>query len=198
MRFRSVRPKLLALGLALTVLTAVALAQGDDQTHPQEQTVFSADTIPGQQQVSKPVEVPDAALQVLRDTLSRSAINCIKNVNQFTPDQVSASWFVGSEIHLNGPEELDLIVQPKDMQQSPSPNRCLFGAHVVPFWVLRNKDGRYTMLLETYADALQVLNSRTNWYRDIQTFSTTATTHTSILYKMDVAQYQTSERKTDH
>jgi hypothetical protein len=165
-----------------------------------EQTKFAPDAWrPGRQFVENPVEVPAGALQVLRDTLSRGPLNCIKG-HGTTPDQVPASWFVGSVIHLDGPEEVDLIVQPNIpkmiARELPLAASCLLGANVSPFWVLRSIGGRYSLLLETYVLTLGVLDSRTNAYRDIQTISSTAVTRTTFLYKMDVAQYQLAEKKT--
>lgn len=190
-------------GVWLLVLAAVpgsgVAGQETAKDQQSEQTSFGAEAAPGEVLIKKPVQVPDAALQVLRDTLVRGTLNCIKNRDGLTAEQVPASWFVGSEIHLSGPGETDLVVQPADMtRESPPPyNTCLFGAHVVPFWVIReNPSGRYSLLLETYAVGLDVLDSRTNGYRDIQTEDTTAVTYTTILYQMAVAQYQLAEKKT--
>jgi hypothetical protein len=46
------------------------------------------------------------------------------------------------------------------------------------------------------ADALQVLDSRTNAHRDIQTAAHTAVSSTVLLFKFYFAQYQLSEKKT--
>jgi len=73
----------------------------------------------------------------------------------------------------------------------------MLGANVIPFWVLRNISGRYGLLLETHALGLEVLDSRSNFYRDIQATAATAGTHTIVLYKMSDAQYQFAERKTE-
>jgi len=42
-----------------------------------EQTKFGLEWEPGD--IKKPVEVPDGALQVLRDTLGRGTVNCLRN-----------------------------------------------------------------------------------------------------------------------
>ena len=55
-----------------------------------------------------------------------------------------------------------------------------------------------TMVIrKLWSVCMEVLDSRTNFYRDIQTVASTATTTTSIVYKMAVAQYQVAERKTE-
>jgi hypothetical protein len=189
---------------SLLLLAAVSACAGEQTTkkgNEPEQTVFGADPLP-QQFIRKPVQVPPAALQVLRDSLGRGAVNCLKS-NGITADDVPALWFVASEIHLDGPEEVDLIVQPNlpkirtDELPHHEASGCLLGANVGPFWVLRNTSGRYGLLLETYALSLEVLNSRSNFYRDIQAEGATAGTLTTILYKMAVAQYQVAEKKTE-
>lgn len=179
------------------VLESSISAQALQRDQQREQTTFGVEWEKGD--IRKPVEVPDAALQVLRDTLSRGPLNCIKGKGT-TPEQVPASWFVASEIHLDGPDEVDLIVVPNGprMRELPPAASCLLGANVGPFWVLRkNKSGRYGLLLETYALGLEVLDSRANFYRNIQTVSSTAVTRTTLLFKMDVAQYQLAEKKTE-
>jgi hypothetical protein len=183
----------LVLATVLESSRGAQLPQSDQQ---REQTTFGFEWEPGD--IRKPVEVPDTALQVLRDTLSRGPLNCIKGKGT-TPDQVPASWFVASEIHLDGPDEVDLIVVPNGprMSKLPPAASCLLGANVGPFWVLRRVGGRYMLLLETYALRLDVLDSRTNSYRDIQTVASTAVTSTTIVYKMAVAQYQLAGKKSE-
>ncbi len=68
---------------------------------------------------------------VLTDFLGRGTMNCLKNMAKLTPDRVPAALFVGSEIHLDGPNEVDLIVQPNNDRRDLG-SGCLRGAHVVP------------------------------------------------------------------
>jgi len=170
-------------------LTSQAKDQTAQQTPAQEQTTFGSEAA-----LRRPVPIPDDALVVLTDSLGQGTTNCIRNMAKLTADLVPASWFVGSEIHLDGPDEIDLIVQPNDDARE-SGSVCLRGAHVVPFWVLR-KGRRYELLLATDADTLQVLDSRTNRYRDIQTAAHTAVSSTVLLFEFYIAQYQ-KEKRTD-
>lgn len=180
----------------VAVMESRVVAQKTNKGQELEQTRFGAE-----EGVRKPVEIPAGALQVLRDTLSRGPLNCIKGKGT-TSEQVPASWFAASEIHLEGQEETDLIVLPNVLKiaahELPPAAGCLLGANVGPFWVLRrNTSGRYGLLLETYAQGLDVLDSRTNFYRDIQTGTATPAARTTALYKMDVPQYQIAEKKTE-
>jgi hypothetical protein len=187
--------------LLLAALAACTGGQTPKKENGPEQTVFGADPPPGQF-MQRPIQVPPAALQVLRDSLGRGANNCLTH-NGVTADDIPASWFVASEIHLDGPEEVDLIVQPNlpkigtDELPHHEAFGCVLGANVGPFWVLRNISGRYGLLLATYALSLEVLDSRSNFYRDIQATAATAATHTTVLYKMSVAQYLFAEKKAE-
>jgi len=193
----------LAWFFVLPAVLGSVKAQKLTKDAPAEQTTFGADWGPGQVFMGKPIEIPVGALQVVKDTLHRGAINCLNGYN-IAPELIPASWFAASEIHLDGPKEVDLIVQPNlpkiVAHEAPLDKAagCLLGANVGPFWVIRrNPSGRYGLLLETYALGLEVLDSRTNFYRDIKTVASTATTTTTIVYKMAVAQYQVAEKKTE-
>ena len=189
-----------AIFLALAVLAGPSASQcqslGATPTpakHQQrEQTTFASDT---NEPVQKPAEVPDEVLQILRDNLGRGVVNCIENDAGLTPQQVPASWFVASEIHLDGRGEVDLIVRPQDMIQSQSLNRCLFGAHAVPFWDIGQIGSKYELLFNALADGLRILNSRRNGYRNIQIWSLTAVTLTTSTLKFDGYQYRLSDHK---
>jgi hypothetical protein len=164
------------------------------KNQPAEQTSFGSDVAPGQVLIKKPVEIPEDALQLIKN--SRRVLRCLK-IEKMTPEQVPASWFVGSEIHLDGPEHADLVVQPALMtgESSPPYNTCLHGAHVAPFWVIRNTEAKHELVLEVSADAVMVLDSRTKGYRDIEEFTTSATTIMSTMFRFDGEKYQPCERQ---
>jgi len=187
----------------VVVLQSSASAQKPVKNARAEQTSFGIDWLPDEAFMEKPVEIPSGAMRVITDSLPRGTINCL-SLHKISPEQIPLSWFAGSEIHLDGPGEVDFIVQPdipKIVAREVPLNEgagCLLGANIGPFWVIRkNPSGRYSLLLATYALGLQVLDSRTNSYRDIQTGASTATTATRIIYKMAVAQYEVVDKKTD-
>jgi len=184
------------------IFACCVVPQSSKKVDQSEQTIFGSDAGSPEEFTRKPVEVPTAALQAIRDSFVRGDLNCLKHFGT-TPDEVPASWFVASEIHLGGPDETDLIVRPNVLRiarhELPlhEASGCMLGANVIPFWVLRNIRGRYALLLETHALGLEVLDSRSNFYRDIRATAATAGTHTTVLYKMSDAQYQFAERKTE-
>jgi hypothetical protein len=192
------RSKQLVWCLVLTILVVDpvggALGQNPKNDQEPEQTVFDAEPDAGEMHVKRPVEIPDSALQVLRDTLTGGIFNCLKSRGA-TPAQAPASWFLASAVHLNGPNEVDLIVLPNapNIAKPGNPGGCLLPANGGPFWVLGPgiASGRYGLLLATYGLRLEVLNSRTNRYRDIQI----GTGRAALLYKFTVQQYQLSEKQ---
>jgi hypothetical protein len=188
------RSKLLyCLVLTLLVTVPVGIARGQNSTNDQkqEQTAFDAEPDPDVMHISKPVEISDSALEALRDTITGGRADCLKE-GGVTPERVPASWFIASAVHLNGTDEVDLVV----LFNEPAiekPGGCLLPAHGNYFWVLGpgSASGKYRLLLETEGLRLEALNSRTNRYRDIRT----GTIKAGSLYKFIMHQYQLAETK---
>jgi hypothetical protein len=173
----------------------MGIARGQNSSNQkQEQTVFQGEPDGDVMHINKPVEIPDSALEVLRDTITGGPANCVKS-RGVTPGQASASWFIASAVHLNGPNEADLVVLLNEptIADPKNPGGCLLPAHGNYFWVLGpgSTSGRYRLLLETEGLGLEVLNSRTNRYKDIQV----GTARTLSLYKFTMQQYQLAETK---
>jgi hypothetical protein len=59
--------------------------------------------------ILRPVELPRAALDAL--TEDKRVAFCLKK-NGLSPGELPANWFIASEIHLNGPNERDLVALP--------------------------------------------------------------------------------------
>jgi hypothetical protein len=169
--------------------------QNSASNHDLEQTVFDAEPDSSEMLVKVPAELPESALQVLRDTLTGGTLNCLK-ARGITPEQAPASWFLASEVHLNGPNEIDFVVLPNVASDvdPKNPAGCLLPANGGPFWVLGPgiASGRYGLLLAAYGLRLEVLNSRTNRYKDIQI----GDGRIALLYEFTVHQYQLAEKKT--
>src|SRR5579863_7924149 len=158
--------RLIRLLVLIEVLGAAAVAQKPGKSYQQEQTVFDSDAGSAEEFTRKPVEIAPAALQLLRDTFPPGTSDGIQDKGTRL-DQVPAPWFVASEIHLDGSNEVDLVVRPDVLKLGThglphsEASVCMLGAAVIPFWVLRNVGGRYLLLLETDAVELDVLDSRT-------------------------------------
>lgn len=182
------------LGALLVTNTLSAPRQNSTRSQHPEQTVFDLAPDISDKVVKQPVRIPDSALDALRDALNTDTVNCLKSMG-ITPKRASASWFQASAIHLNGPNETDLVVFPYVPNPRPTtPAGCMLPANFGLAWVLGPgiATGRYRLLLATGGLRLEVLNSRTNRYRDIQVGQPGRT----LLYKFAGQQYQVADGKS--
>jgi hypothetical protein len=157
----------------------MAAAQAKDQAQHHEQWHFSTER--QITAVEKPAEIPVEVLGLLRtDDIVLCEKSCLKEVEAF--DQIPASWFVASEVHLDGSDEVDLIILP---------NRgCLLGANIGPFWIARKADQGYRFVLSWVAHDLDILPSRTKGYHDVRFTSSSANMISTVLCKFDGHKYR--------
>ena len=173
---RLVGPGLLALLIALAIGEASAQASRRSQ---KEQSHFGAEVA-----IRKAAEIPTDVLSILREDKRNQT--CLGDGE--SPTNITSSWFVGSQIHLNGDGDADLVVTAR--------NECLLGANIIPFWVFRNTRQGHELVLSVSALGLDVLNTKTNNYRDIRTSAATARAAYTVIFKFDGKEYraQTSHR----
>jgi hypothetical protein len=164
-RERSLRSLLLII---LAFSTWAQAGPGQDRT---EQSVFGAED----DNWKRAVPIPDDALLAIRTADNAAA------------DEMPASWFLASEIHLDGPTETDIIVKGVGGLRLP---------HAALFWVFRTRLGRHELILKTGGDALAALNTRRNGYREIRVDSNTARATTLTIYEFDGQRYQARRTKT--
>jgi hypothetical protein len=129
--------------------------------------------------------VPDRVLKLLRQ--DKYVLSCL--APDESPDQILATWFVGSEIHLDSALEADLIVLPK--------NPCLLGANIGPFWVFRRTSESYELALSVSAHDLEVLNTKCKGYRNIRIASMTVSTISTVVFQFDGTSYQQWQSKIE-
>ena len=182
----------LAVLFASGVLALACQAQQSVRTGEPEQGDFSMETeiVP----IKKPVDLPRSALKALaHDSIVSS---CLASQN-LPSDQLPAFWFVASEIHLNGPEEADLIVLPSDLKapepMHPAPNACFVGPYTVNFWVLRMTQGGCEVALSVHTHDLGVRKTRSKGYRDIETSISNLNGSTTTLFRFDGKHYKARE-----
>jgi hypothetical protein len=130
----------------------------------------------------KPVSLPNEVLQLLKkDTITLEAsVGCTERGGG--PDVLQASWFKASEIHLGTPGEIDLLVM--------AANGCLNGANVGPFWVARKTSQGYRLVLSTGGHSLEVMGTRSEGFRDIQTYTASAITVSTVVYRFNGEKYE--------
>ena len=148
----------LELVIALLMLaTSISAAQSASlNDHVREQTNFGAEG-----DFDKPVPLPIEALQLLRK--SKDADDSVQECAEqegIPASQIPASWFVASEIRLSGRPASGLVIRGE--------HECLGGAHIAQFWVLARSNAGYDIVFRGRADALSVMRTRTNGYRNLQ------------------------------
>jgi len=176
MEFKWQRLCLAALMIALAIVETSAQRTRRSQ---KEQSDFGAEVA-----IRKAVEIPIDVLSILREDKRNQT--CLKDGE--SPMSITSSWFVGSRIHLHGNGDADLVVAAK--------NPCLFGANLVPFWVFRNTPHGHELVLNVSALSLDVLNTKTNNYRDIRTARATARSVRTVIFRFDGKEYRAKKPMT--
>jgi hypothetical protein len=130
--------------------------------------------------VQQIASLPSMVLEILRgDERNKS---CLSTTG--TQAYISASWFVASSVKLRRNRDSDLLVT--------SNNSCLNGANVAPFWIFRKQRARYDLILKATGLVLDLLDTRTNHYRDIRLTSLSANREYISLYKFNGNSYAKS------
>jgi hypothetical protein len=143
------------------------------KARPREQTKFGVE-----EEVEHPVDLPEDVLQILRrDERNQQSLS-----QGQSPNDIPASWFVASQVRLNDDDLPDLIVTAADPR--------LLGANVAPFWVFRNTPQGHRLALSVSALSLEVLNTRTQRYRDIRATAATANKVLTTLFRFNGSAYR--------
>jgi hypothetical protein len=145
-----------------------------------EQRRFSAED----ETLTRPASIPSEVTVLLAQDSDVKYALADKHLG---PDAVPSSWFLASEIHLRNTREKDLVV----IAQGP-----LTGANVTTFWIFRPGDHRYELLLKAPAHTMVVNSARSNGYEDVELWSATAITESSVLCRFDARTYRPSTRKS--
>ena len=168
---------LIPIGAVLLLVSGVAISQVRPGTDA-EQTRFSF----GDAIVQKPVAIPEEILPVLgQDEFVRG----LMGFAELPADQVQASWFSASAIHLSGPnererDESDLIVVGHD---------SYYETKAVLFWVFCRTAQGYELALKTPARDFQVKDAMWQGHREIETTLEEDGKVTSTLYRWDGKHY---------
>jgi len=156
--------KLLLLILLLSLSPVASRAQASGQGSRDEQSSFGTEEVPGRPRVMRPLPVPSAVLQILEtDEMVKS---CLED-NPLPPGRRLGSWFVASEVHLDGPAETDFVVVPSFQGEERMCFQSVAG--IGWFWIFRKVETQYRLVLKAAGNGLSVLETRSNGYRDIQT-----------------------------
>jgi len=182
--------------LVILCLISISLDATPKGKHRQsEQSDFSVEQelVP----VEKPSHLSQEALQVLAK--EAGVASCLKNEG-LSSDQLPSSWFVASQIHLDGPNEVDFVVLPNlasEPQRHPGPAACFLGASTGQFWIIRKTCTGYELALTLFAHGLGILDSRSNGLRDIEAGTVSVHAETTTLFKFTGKQYKLYSEKTE-
>jgi hypothetical protein len=192
-----------ALRSALLMISAVFcaphlfIAQHTNANEQKEQSEFGIELEVNP--ILRPVELPRAALDAL--SKDKRVVFCLEKIG-LSPEELPANWFIASEIHLNGPNERDLVVLPSGrLPNTPageiSQNACLVGANTAEMWVLRKSQNGFHLVLSQIGLGMSVLSTRTNGLRDIQIGAAAGGYSDSIAYKFDGQLYEITARSSE-
>ena len=186
---------LLVLLISCVIITSVDLTS-EEKRGQNEQSGFSVEQelVP----VEKPSRLPQEALRVLAKEVG--VASCLENEG-VSSEQLPSSWFIASEIHLDGPNELDLVVLPNlasEPQRHPGPALCFLGANTGQFWIIRKMPSGYQLVLSLFTHALTVLDSRSNRLRDIEAVTVSVDGETTSLFKFNGEQYELYSEKNEN
>lgn len=177
---RLTNPAVMGLLVSTFMAVIVTTAQTPKIPLPQEQSHFELE-----QDLAAPVALPDNVLEMLRRDPIVLASRCVEPGQP--SEQISASFFEASRLHLHSSHQADLIVKPK--------NPCLSGANIGPFWIFRHISDRYKLILSVSALGLEILNSRSHGYRDLLAGAVIAGKVVNVTYKFDGNTYQEFKAK---
>ncbi len=167
-RYRRVLVKALVPFLAAFLEAPHALPQVRQKTLD-EQSDFGSDS-----SLDRPVPTPKSAIDAIRSQLQSSA------------EELPDKFFETSEIHLDGPAEVDLVIL------MPA------GSHAAHFFLLRPTSSGYSIILDSGGDSLSVLRTRTRGYRNIvvEGFSQAGRLTTTASYRFNGRKYIQISEKT--
>ena len=183
-----------ASGVLITALVqSVGTGQTARRASSQEQSRFNCEQGFAGEPIQRPISLPEGALRVL--AYDDGVSSCLENENM-TRDQLPASWFVASEIHLDGPDEVDLVVLPNLdtglAQNLRRPAGCFLGANTAEFWIVRKTSQQYELVLHAGGHDLEVSKIRTNGLRDAMTITPQEAGRkvTTVIYTFDGKRYK--------
>jgi hypothetical protein len=160
-----------------TILVAGLIPLLNLSARPEEQTHFGME-----EHVRHPIALPEAALALVAGDPDVKSV-----IEDHGPAgaPLLITWLSASYVHLDGPNERDIIVVGKGP---------LSGANITTFWVLRPSGTGFDMLLNVPAHDLIVKRRRSKGYRDIEAWSATAVTVSSVSFRFDGSQYKPAKR----
>jgi hypothetical protein len=167
--------KFILLLSIVAVSLPVALGQNPSET-ANPQTLFQLE-----EKFAHPAPLPASVLETLQTDTSNQQLfeSCPTRGSQHA---IPSSWFVAAEVDLKHGESRGLVVRAE--------NGCLWGANIGPFWVFRHTDLGYEVVLDASALGLELLDTRTNGFRDLRLSSASGGEVHSTVFKFSGGKYR--------
>jgi len=161
------------LATVLLVFTALMEIAYGQEVHPApEQKVFSNSPF------QRPAALSPEVLKVLLAAHpAKETFAVLNDSERANPSQL----FQGGEVHLSGPDKVDLIVMGMGRMR---------GTENSWFWVVRSARKDPELILFSGADSLEVLDSKTHGYRDIRAVWMSSLETETTTYHFDGHSYQ--------
>ena len=121
-------------------------------------------------EVMHPIETPKNVWDLLRK--DQLVIDTLKEEN-LSLEQLPNSWFCTTEIALGMADEADYLVQAQSY---------LAGAHATHFWIFRQTHSGTELVLQSFANGLDILRRRSNNLQEIETENITAVSFVKTYY----------------
>lgn len=183
-----------ALWLLLTLAFPIQ-SQNPRSKAEDEQSIFGGEEVPDVPFIKHQVAIPQVVLQILEQ--DATVKSCLTD-NAPTPDIPFSSWFVASEVHLDGQNERDLVVLPNPRWQ-PSYG-CFHSASGIQwFWIFQKSGEQYRLLLTIPGNGIEILHEKHAGHRDIRndTIGSAGRYITTVRYRFDGTRYQMYKEKTE-
>ena len=158
----------------LALLTAsLTYVRAQSKSKSEQQTSFQED-----EEIQHPVELPKAVLDILAK--SDRVKSCLKYAKSLK--ESNASWFEAAVVTLGQNMSNGFVVKAKQS--------CLWAADASWFWIFRQTDTGYDMVLSAAGNALSLLNSYTAGCRDVTVFRASAAQLSTAKYKFNGNVYE--------
>ncbi len=182
--------------LSVPFWAGVADGQDTNRYQLREQSHFNIEQAYAAEPIERPMAVPERARRVLAESAIVSS--CLEG-EDIARGHVPSSWFIASEIHLDGRDEVDLVVLPNlnapKSQAGPGPAACFLGASTGWFWIVRQTPEGYQLVLTVGTHNLEISTTRTNGLRDIVAVTPikAGAAANRVIYKFHGRKYEKSE-----
>ena len=130
--------------------------------------------------IYRPADIPQDAWKILQKD---SYVQNVLDYENLTAEQLPRSWFLASAVHLDGPQENDLLV---------IANNKLMGANVTTFWLFTQTPKGMKLVLTAPAHDLFIKSSRSHGHRDIHMVKMTGARILSTTFRYDGNQFRES------